>query len=97
MSDIPTTPQDEYYASELVQRCAAELDTLQAIAYNFLALEISAVQSVDRLRGDDVSWSMIGSALGVTKQAAQQRYGRKVIQTTPGQLSLPTNGDSVPF
>jgi hypothetical protein len=31
---------------------------------------------VDNARGHGASWSEIGNALGVTRQAAEQRYGR---------------------
>jgi len=44
----------------------AELSRIEA--------EIASAVSDDRLAG--MSWSAIGGALGMTKQAAQQRYGR---------------------
>lgn len=39
-------------------------------------LEDCIQQAVRGLRGLDVSWADIAAPLGVTKQAAQQRYGR---------------------
>lgn len=39
------------------------------------ATEDTISELITRLRGDDVPWSFIASCLGVTKQAAQQRYG----------------------
>lgn len=37
--------------------------------------ERQRAEAVNKLREDNMSWSEIGEALGVTKQAAQQRYG----------------------
>ena len=38
-------------------------------------LETELAQAVAAAREDDWSWAMIGFMLGVTRQAAQQRYG----------------------
>ena len=38
-------------------------------------LETELAQAVAAARADDWSWAMIGFMLGVTRQAAQQRYG----------------------
>lgn len=40
------------------------------------ALDASIRGQVDELRRRGVSWARIGDVLGVTRQAAQQRFGR---------------------
>lgn len=39
--------------------------------------ELLVTTSVRGLRADGVSWATLGEALGVSRQAAQQRYGRR--------------------
>jgi hypothetical protein len=40
----------------------------------------TAIQTaVDALQGNPYSWAEIGHVLGVTRQAAQQRYGRRQV------------------
>jgi hypothetical protein len=48
----------------------AELVTLRE------SVEEAIRAGVDGMRGRGVSWTVIGDALGTTKQAAYQRYGR---------------------
>lgn len=43
------------------------------------ALDLRIRSQVMGLRSRGVSWSKIGECLGVTRQAAQQRYGRDVL------------------
>ena len=38
-------------------------------------LELLISDEVERMRENDQPWSLIADALGVTRQAAQQRYG----------------------
>lgn len=51
----------------------AELGTLGALAGDVDAMIASTVTG---LRASGHTWQEIGDALGVTRQAAQQRYGR---------------------
>lgn len=44
------------------------------------SLETELAQAVAAARQDDWSWAMIGLMLGVTRQAAQQRYGALVAE-----------------
>lgn len=39
-------------------------------------LEQMQADAVEIARGDGISWAMIGFALGTSKQAAQQKYGK---------------------
>lgn len=55
--------------------CARELDTAKREA------DLAIVGAVHAARGNGEPWEAIGDALGVSRQAAQQRYGR------PFQLS----------
>ena len=46
-----------------------DLDVLQA------TIEDVRLEIVRDMRGEGISWNEIGEALGVTRQAARQRYG----------------------
>lgn len=75
MDDLSKTRQDlnEQLDAAIA---AAPLDALAAIAavqQDLSARQLAAV----RAAVPDHSWSDIGRALGVTKQAAQQRYARE--------------------
>ena len=41
-------------------------------------IDTAIAQAVHGLRGSGYSWAEIGSRLGITRQAAQQRWGRPV-------------------
>lgn len=56
-------------------RAAADLDTAQR-------------DTVEKLRSCGASWATIGGALGVSKQAAAQRYGGKRPAADPGPTLL---------
>jgi hypothetical protein len=51
-----------------------ELRAITSLADTVHEAEAALASAVDRAR----SWSQIGTALGVSKQAAQQRYGTPV-------------------
>lgn len=64
------------------------LDTLTSIMEQAELLRAKCVAEA-RLAGH--SWSEVGQQIGMTKQAAQQRYGakpKKTMRTDPDQLSL---------
>lgn len=50
------------------------LDQLQSAAVQLSDLEASISKFVMIARANGASWSDVGDALGVSKQAAQQRY-----------------------
>jgi hypothetical protein len=51
------------------------LGALEAVAAARAGLDVLARQAVAELREGGSSWADVGRVLGVTKQAAQQRYG----------------------
>lgn len=51
-------------------------ESLARAARRARSLETDIAFSVSAARAAGVPWSVIGQALGVSKQAAQQRYGR---------------------
>jgi len=50
---------------------------LEALAAAQAGVDVLARQAVALARQDGETWEAIGTALGVSKQAAQQRYGRR--------------------
>jgi hypothetical protein len=55
------------------------LQDLTADAAAARTLEQRMRSTVQQLRTGGASWAVIGAAVGITKQAAQQRYGRDVL------------------
>ena len=51
------------------------LDSMSRVVARRNALEREVAVCVSAARAAGVPWSKIGDALGVSKQAAQQRYG----------------------
>lgn len=42
------------------------------------SLELAMIEEVAHLRAEGQSWAVIGDLVGVSKQAAQQRFGKHV-------------------
>jgi hypothetical protein len=58
------------------------------------AAEVDMAQLVLALRGAGVLWERIGDALGVTKQAAQQRFGGEIRrEIRRGSVADPSRSD----
>lgn len=66
----PTEPLDTRELGRLVQER--------------LKLEEAIQQEVARLSSTGTNWAVIGTALGVTRQGARQRYGVDRTQDSPG-------------
>lgn len=58
------------------ERVQEYLDSVSRVVARRNALEREIAVCVSAARAAGVPWSQIGEALGVSKQAAQQRYGR---------------------
>lgn len=54
---------------------AEALYALEAVRAAQTGVDVLAHQAVTMARRDGETWAEIGAALGVSKQAAQQRYG----------------------
>lgn len=73
---------------------AADPEELAELVAMRATLEEAIATAVDGLRAAprEASWAEIARALGVTRQAAQQRYGGrpsgKLVAPMPGQLDL---------
>ncbi|HEY0119338.1 MAG TPA: hypothetical protein VGC04_11205 [Cellulomonas sp.] len=54
---------------------AAELQLLRELVAQRVTLEGRVAVTVQKLRAAGASWTVIGDVLGVTRSAAQKRYG----------------------
>jgi hypothetical protein len=64
------------YASAIARMDNREaLYALEAVKAAQVGVDIIAHQAVAMAREDGETWAEIGQSLGVTRQAAQQRYG----------------------
>lgn len=73
----------ERWADEVAPEALVELDTtalrlLAELAEQRTTLESELTRAVLEARRANRSWSEIGSMIGVSKQAAQRKYGRAV-------------------
>lgn len=65
-------------ADELAEVDTTTLKTLLDLSEQRIAVEAQLVEAVRQARADHHSWSEIGLMLGVSKQAAQRKYGALV-------------------
>lgn len=70
------------YASTLARQCldraasSTGTEHLRNLSAAVANVQSEIQRSVEKLREEGMSWAQIGDALGVSKQAAQQRYSR---------------------
>jgi len=87
MVDVMTTRAQKAAALERWANAVADDDDLRAVDTTVLqelrrladqraTVEAEVVLAVRRARAANRSWSEIGAMLGVSKQAAQRKYGR---------------------
>ncbi len=69
---------DEVSSDELVVVDTTVLRHLAELAAQRATLESDLCQAVVAARQSEKSWSEIGAMLGVSKQAAQRKYGRAI-------------------
>jgi hypothetical protein len=67
---------DRVDADDLVVVDTSALRALMQLSEQRTAVEAQLVEAVRQARADQHSWSEIGLMLGVSKQAAQRKYGR---------------------
>lgn len=66
----------EVDANHLVVLDTTALKALMELSEQRTAVEAQLLEAVRQARADHHSWSEIGLMLGVSKQAAQRRYGK---------------------
>ena len=76
---------DEVDPADLKWLDSTSLKTVGRLAEQRDNLEAELAQGVAAARQDDWSWAMIGIMLGVTRQAAQQRYGAAAAELAQSQ------------
>jgi hypothetical protein len=69
---------DDVQREDLVTVDTAVLRHLAELAEQRASLEGELIEAVLKARRSNRSWSEIGAMLGVSKQAAQRKYGRAV-------------------
>lgn len=52
------------------------LDTVQALRMIAETAQSALTNAVEQARTEQATWAQLGDALGTSRQAAQQRYGR---------------------
>lgn len=66
---------DDYEPDPADERDPKAYQALRQAALSRSAVEKDIVEAVKQARADGYSWSLIGSLLGTTGEAARQRYG----------------------
>jgi hypothetical protein len=61
----------------MAKRASSDIDALPMLAATLEEGQQLMRDAVTRLRADGYSWADIGARLGISKQAAQQRFGVK--------------------
>lgn len=75
------------FVKALGRRAGSNINTLSFLAGMSELVDEMLTQAVHDLRAEPVcaSWAEIGHVLGMTRQAAQQRFGGQGARTTGGQ------------
>ena len=73
---------DRVDPSDLVKADTASLQLISKLANRRNAIDEQLVDAVRSARLEGRSWSIIGAMLGVSKQAAQRKYGRRAASGT---------------
>lgn len=67
-----------------------DIDALTALATLQAEVDQALVDAVAGLYGSPYSWTEIGDALGISRQAAQMRFGKKIRPTSKETTPCPT-------
>ncbi|WP_428120362.1 hypothetical protein [Candidatus Poriferisodalis sp.] len=73
---------DRVDRADLVVADTASLQLISELATRRDTIDDELVEAVRSARAEGRSWSMIGAMLGVSKQAAQRKYGPMVVAET---------------
>ena len=68
------------------------LDEITRCAKGRAMYDILLVQTIQKARDNEISWERIGMALGVSRQAATQRY-QKLVEEAPPLAAKPRKED----
>lgn len=58
---------------------STRFEAMQTLASELVAAERRVDQAVRLMRGQGDSWQAVGDALGISRQAAHQRYGSRPV------------------
>jgi hypothetical protein len=78
---------DKVDPADLKWMDSTSLKTVGRLAHQRYEIEDELAQAVAAARGDGWSWAMVGLMLGVTRQAAHQRYGAHAAELAQSQYT----------
>jgi hypothetical protein len=83
--------------ADAVDNAAGPLARLRALQDLLDAATAASAQAVSAARADGTTWQEVGGALGISRQAAQQRYGRRTTSSTvPTPEAAPAGASGAP-
>ena len=77
---------DRVDPADLVESDTASLRLISELAARRDAIDEQLAEAVRSARAEGRSWSMIGAMLGVSKQAAQRKYGPRAVAEATGTV-----------
>ncbi len=77
---------DRVDPADLVESDTASLRLISELATRRDAIDEQLVDAVRSARAEGRSWSIIGAMLGVSKQAAQRKYGPRAVAEATGTV-----------
>lgn len=91
---MDNTEYVEDFAARIVRRAGVRVaqtyegNDLRALSRLALDVDLALRVAVNGMREQGLSWQVIGDELGITRQSAQMRFGRKSAGLLPPPVSI---------